>query len=248
MIVEEKRMKICPNCHLELDDKFRFCHQCGCKLENKVEAAFCPYCGNRIETEGEFCPYCGNVLTEEIDEKPTTQQFVHSTNQYSNNVKASNSATTVLAGIDTKDSSEVKDSEEPFFSIKHLFSYEGRRGRLSYLKVDVFWRILSEILYFFTLGSLPIMLVLALLLSYPQFCNIAKRMHDLNKPSSWALMLLILGQITAFGVHASKFLAMSNNTFLYGRLVIALIVFIPFLVLYFKEGTKGSNQFGSNPL
>lgn len=82
-------MKFCPNCHLELDEKFQFCHQCGCKLENKVEVAFCPYCGNRIETEGEFCPYCGNVLTEEIDEKPTTQQFVHSTNQYSNNVKAS---------------------------------------------------------------------------------------------------------------------------------------------------------------
>ena len=58
------KMKICPNCSVEYEDKYAFCHQCGGKLQEKIEQNFCPFCGNKVETDGEFCPFCGNSLEE----------------------------------------------------------------------------------------------------------------------------------------------------------------------------------------
>ena len=249
-------MKFCPKCNLEYEDKFTFCHQCGSKLQEKIEQFFCPYCGNKIETDGTFCPYCGNAL-EEAAVASTVSNLSFDKYSSNNSVLPKHNI-----NIEYKDVAqnqpvyEIKDSEERFFSKRHLFTYDGRRGRLSYISVQMFLSFLLEVV---ALILVPVVLSLGeagflfaflidLVLAYPIFCNTAKRMHDLNWPTSWAAILTVLGIFITYGNKLTKAFARTNNTVLYGRMVVVLIFCVPFLYLTFKKGTDGPNQYGPDPL
>ena len=251
-------MKICLNCKLEYEDKYAFCHQCGSKLQEKIEQIFCPYCGNKIETDGGFCPFCGNSLGE-TDSNSTVSIFNVSNNS---SLTTSNESVSPNLNIDYTDvmlnqsSYKVKDSDEPFFSKQHLFTYYGRRGRMSYLSVQVFWSIITKVLTLFVIpvvfalgdAGLLFAFIIDLAFAYPMFCNISKRMHDLNWPTSWATILCVLGILLSYGIDATKPFAFSSNSILYGRLIVALIFCIPFFFLTFKKGTDGPNQYGEDPV
>lgn len=244
-------MRFCQKCNLEYDDKFLFCHKCGSKLQEKIEQNYCPYCGNKIETDGEFCPFCGNSLDEtnavsklDLVSTPTDNPLSATKNEIAQPMYNSEPRTV----IQKQPALEVKDSEESFFSKQHLFTCNGRRGRMSYVIVQTFWGIISEVLLFLTLGNIALILFAELLLAYPRVCNIIKRVHDLNKPTSWAVMLFVLGEVASILIHATGFLAMADKTALYGRLFFALLVCIPFFMLFFKKGTDGPNQYGSDPV
>ena len=252
------KMRFCPNCNLEFDDRYAFCHQCGDKLQEKIEQNFCPYCGNQIETDGVFCPFCGNSL-EESDATPKVGNFtvaVDNSHTVPNTVVSPKNHVEYNHVTQSQSVYEVKDSEEPFLTKHHLLSYDGRRGRMSYLKVQIFWSIITKVLTLFVvplvfaLGNIGILVgfIIDLIFAYPMFCNVSKRMHDLEWPTSWAAILCVLGVLLSYGIEATKPFAGSSNSILYGRLVIVLIFCIPFVLLVFKKGTEGPNRYGQDPL
>ena len=71
--------------------------------------------------------------------------------------------------------------------------------------------------------------IVGLIIMYPMFCNVSKRMHDLDKPTSWAVILVLLGAATPF----------------YPMAYVALIV--GSIYPGFFRGTVGSNQYGEDP-
>ena len=87
-----------------------------------------------------------------------------------------------------------------------------------------------------------------LVLAYPMFCNVSKRMHDLDWSTSWSAVLCLFGVFLSYGNEVTKSLAGSNNSMLYGKVVVALIFCIPFIILTFKKGTEGPNQYGEDPV
>ena len=250
-------MKICLNCKLEYEDKYAFCHQCGSKLQEKIEQNFCPFCGNKIETDGGFCPFCGNSLEKTESVVNTSNAIIDNSLKTTNKSYSSESVVKSVSLENKQSVYEIKESDEPFFSKQHLLTYNGRRGRLSYLKVGVFWSIIIQIL---TLFLVPIVIALGnvvgllfaflidLVLAYPMFCNVSKRMHDLDWPTSWSAVLCLFGVFLSYGNEVTKSLAGSNNSMLYGKVVVALIFCIPFIILTFKKGTEGPNQYGEDPV
>ena len=248
-------MKFCPNCNLEYEAKYAFCNKCGSKLQEKIEHNFCPYCGNKVETDGEYCPFCGNSLKE--TDAVSVNDNINASNDKpfntTNNETVSPKYTIKHENVTQKKLGyEVKDSEEPFFSKQHLFTYDGRRGRMSYLSVQVFWSIITNILTLFltpvvvALGDIGLLLafIIDCVLGYPMFCNTARRMHDLDWPTSWAVVLSILAIIIQYGFSMTKSLSGSNNSVLYLKWIIVIALFIPLVFLFFKKGTEGPNQYG----
>ena len=251
------KMKICPNCNLKYEDKFAFCHHCGGKLQEKIEQNFCPYCGNKVETDGVFCPFCGNSL-KETDAVSTDSNYGVSTNSFSTTSDQSSLSKLNIDFIDIKPKQticKIKDSEEPFFSKHHLFTYDGRRGRKSYLIVNVFWTIIMQLLTFcltpvvLALGDAGLLFafIFDVVKAYPMFCNTAKRMHDLNWSTSWAVSFCALALFTQYGLILANPFSLSNSSVLYLKWIIVIILFIPLILLLFKKGTEGPNQYGSDP-
>ena len=251
-------MKFCPNCNVEYEDKFAFCHHCGRKLQEKIEQNFCPYCGNKVETDGEFCPFCGNSL-KETEAVSTINNYEVSTNS---TLTTSNKSSLPKFNIEIADikpnqaACKIKDSEEPFFSKEHLLTYGGRRGRMSFISVQVFWSVITSVVTFcltpvvLAMGDIGLLLafIIDAIMAYPLFCNVAKRMHDLDWPTSRAVALAVAGIILSWLIEATKPFSRSNDALLYGRVIVAVAFCIPFLLLNFKKGTDGPNQYGSDPL
>lgn len=46
--------KICPKCHSEIDDLWKFCPLCKEKLSKEI----CYACEHEINSQWKFCPYC----------------------------------------------------------------------------------------------------------------------------------------------------------------------------------------------
>ncbi len=243
-------MMLCPKCKLKYEDKFLFCRQCGSKLQEIIEQNFCPFCGNKIETNGDFCPYCSNSLAE-TNTNSVVNGINLSTDKFVNTIGKSVRPVHTVEHDATEQNQfccEMKDSDEPFFSKRHLFSCEGRRGRLSFIKVLFFWWIISETFFFLYSGNFTVLVLFGLLLAYPQFCNLAKRFHDFNLSTSWAFAFYMVVFLLSIGIHATHSLAMLEKSVLSVRLLIAGFFIIPCCLLCFKKGTTGTNKFGSDPV
>lgn len=220
-------MKVCPKCNKEYDDEFMFCNYCGSKLQGNVENVFCSYCGQLVDYDSDFCSFCGKRIGNNAD---LSKECVGNQEPFY----------------------IVKDSEEPFFSKHHLFSYDGRRGRSSYFNVMLFWRFVLLIPDKFldvisdkvdSIGSFILFFGLLLVLSYPLFCNVAKRLHDLNVSTKGAICFSIIVQILFMILEITK--ASGNKS---ASVIIALILTAMTLPLLIIKGTDGSNQYGEDPL
>ena len=138
--------------------------------------------------------------------------------------------------------------------IKNLLTTEGRHGRKKYLFVSLFWCFLYSVLDYFlkeAFGGKPVSdyflkevfagkmislytighgcLYIAYI--YVFFCNAAKRFHDLNKSTWWAVAFSFIPIL----------LGLYNR-----RLGVITIILLNIYPQFFK-GTEGPNQYGDEP-
>lgn len=94
----QTRMRTCPNCKTEIEDKYSHCWNCGSKFtatqpmiekrlaaapqfpsvkENQTRATTCPNCKREIEDKYSHCWNCGSklVATQPVTKKPVAPQF-----------------------------------------------------------------------------------------------------------------------------------------------------------------------------
>ncbi|MCR5084220.1 MAG: DUF805 domain-containing protein [Succinivibrionaceae bacterium] len=139
-------------------------------------------------------------------------------------------------------------------SVKHCLTkgylkFSGRASRSEY-----WWFFLATSLLDLALGMLPESLsflaqVAGLALFLPTLGVAARRLHDLNHSALWLLLgyavpcviatYAIFSVLTGNG--AGLILSMAMG-------VIALIIFLVFLVMFMMRGTEGPNRFGEDPL
>ena len=213
---------------------------------------FCAYCGKELPPNVVFCPYCGNksVLPKEDNNtqivEPTYQRQ-DTVNSYNENTTDAtlNSAVTGSAYYDNKESDaySVSAKDDPTyaspFSKTGLFNYRGRRSRSDYFKVGCTTAIIQN-----ALKKVPVVnIIVIIILIYVNFTNASKRLHDIEKPTSWAIALGVLDFISGFIIGFGEY-SMSFNTMM---LTIA-IPFIPRIILLCIKGTEGPNQHGPDPL
>ena len=220
-------MKQCVKCNKEYNDELNFCSTCGSALSIKPQEYFCPSCNKSLgESFDKFCPYCGTrFIGQATDDNSKSQQHESHVN----------------AKQDFNQANDVFTKKSNGFSIGYVFSKEcmfspdGRRGRMGYwgmcfLISAIIGLITGISSAVFTPDTAIMVTGLAgLLMCYPMYCNVAKRMHDLDKPTSWAVLLMVLSFVSAF-------FPMMN-------------IFLIVLGCYpaFFRGTDGSNQFGDDP-
>ena len=129
--------------------------------------------------------------------------------------------------------------------IKAMYlSSEGRIGRLAYfgysLALGIAYSILAVILgMLLGMVGVIIALILYIALLYPQYNLAAKRFHDLNQPSQYALYMI--GAALVAGV-----LVQIPSLHMVGGLL-DLLLLIVFLYLLFVPGTAGANSYGAAP-
>ena len=235
-------MKTCIKCNLKYDDDCVFCNKCGSKLHLEDENTFCQYCGMIVDDNSDFCPFCGKKISVDMKQKVDV-----------NNLQKDKVYQPANKMISDKNDYlySVNDSKEPFFSKHHLFSYDGRRGRSSYFNVMLFWRFIlfipDKFLSVITdkaddIGSVLFVIVLSLLMSYPSFCNIAKRLHDLNVSTNHAVCYFVFVQAFFMALEIAK--GSGNST---ASTIIALVLIGMAFPLLFAKGTAGPNQYGEDP-
>ena len=138
--------------------------------------------------------------------------------------------------------------------IKNLLTTEGRHGRLKYLFVSLLGCFLYSVLDYFlkeAFGGKPVsdyflkevfagkMIslytighgCLYIAYVYAFFCNAAKRFHDLNKSTWWAVAFSFIPIL----------LGLYNR-----RLGVITIILLNIYPQFFK-GTEGPNQYGDEP-
>jgi uncharacterized membrane protein YhaH (DUF805 family) len=92
--------------------------------------------------------------------------------------------------------------------------------------------------------------VVQLALLYPSIALMAKRLHDRNRPTWWAAIVMVpailQGLLNAMGVIGDP-LNQNALDYLFG--LVMFVVGVWFLIeLGFLRGTQGANQYGPDPL
>ncbi len=217
---------------------------------------FCAYCGKELPPNVVFCPYCGNksVLPKEDNNTQiveSTYQRQDTVNSYNENTTdvTMNSAVTGSAYYDNKgsDAYSVSAKDDPTyakpFSKTGLFNYRGRRSRSDYFKVGFTTALVQN-----ALKKVPVInIIVIIVLIYVNFTNASKRLHDIDKPTSWAVILGIFDFICGFIIGVVEASVSGVGAFNTVMLSIA-IPFIPRLILLCIKGTEGPNQYGPDPL
>ncbi len=217
-------MKVCSKCGQQYLDDFSFCGKCGIPLTDLVEARVCPSCHRNFgDQQISFCPYCGVGLINQAQNSATVTPNINY-----------NSASNMQMG-----NPAIRKNEHSFFSRENLLTADGRRGRLTYFLLNGCWGAIYGFLSSFMNSvfrnpdiNLIINLILMGVFSYLMYCNAAKRFHDLDRPTSWAAIFVIV----------PLFISLLNQW--YGFIVGVLANIYP---LFFK-GTEGPNQYGEDPL
>lgn len=220
-------MKICNKCGMQYSNDMVFCGKCGIPLTDLVEGRVCPSCHRNFgDQQVSFCPYCGvSLVTQSVNSTVATP--INTNNNYN------------YAPITQMEATTNTENNSSFFSYDYLFRPDGRRGRLNYLFVNMFlgfvYGALEKITSFIFRSSdtalLVALIVLTIAYAYPLYCNLAKRFHDLDKPSSWAAVFVIVS-ILANIINPG-----------YGIFVgLALNIYPQFF-----KGTEGTNQYGEEP-
>ena len=128
----------------------------------------------------------------------------------------------------------------PVLSSAGLFSFSGRRNRLPYFIINCILLLafnFCEFWFNYPLLSLPAFMAIWAVLGlglYISLTNTSKRLHDLNHPAWFALVILAVELLPLIEPTL-------NSICLLARLPIGLY-------LTFWLGTEGTNQYGRNPL
>lgn len=206
---------------------------------------FCSNCGSKVRDGSKFCSACGAGI-EAMENKPLISNNVESEIQQSEPIASKKSV--------------IEEKYVPDDDIqKTFFSMKGRLNRWRYFKRTIVLGIISTflitileaILYD---GEIP-ELILMLAFLYPQYCLDVRRLMDLGKKNTWAqnkLVADIYMTIFVYFFGAESILpgqGASGDTRLIAMLWIALLVSIVIsLNLLFREGSKGRNAYGPDPI
>lgn len=218
---------------------------------------FCAYCGKELPSNVVFCPYCGNKSVIPKDEDNNTriiepsyqgQETVNNCNENTTDVMTNPTITgsTYYDSIGSN-SENILEKDDPTyanpFSKTGLFNYRGRRSRSDYFKVGCTTAIIQN-----ALKKVPVVNVIVIfVLIYVNFTNASKRLHDIDKPTSWAIVLGILDFVCGFIIGVVETSVSGVGSFNTVMLSIA-IPFIPRIILLCIKGTDGPNQYGPDPL
>ena len=118
-----------------------------------------------------------------------------------------------------------------------FFRQDGRLNRLRYFKRMLVVGIVSSLLNILIGSTLGTLITL-----YPQYCLVLRRLHDLGKDNTLALVTIGMGIFTAFIPF------MDSESILPLLMILGLIGLVIGLYLLFKKGDEGPNQYGPDPL
>lgn len=235
-------MKECIKCNQSYDDNIVFCPKCGTKLLEKSSEFFCAYCGEKLPSNITFCPFCGNKII--VPKEDINTENVEST--YSDKGTDGTSYDNIRLGSDSISEKDDPTYAKPF-SKTGLFNYRGRRSRSDYFKVGCTTAIIHN-----TVKKIPVVNIIILaLLIYINFTNASKRLHDINKPTSWAIGLAVLDMTTTMVIEYGNSLVSKGepfNTVMTIYVIAMAMIFLPRIILLCIKGTDGPNQYGPDPL
>jgi uncharacterized membrane protein YhaH (DUF805 family) len=123
-------------------------------------------------------------------------------------------------------------------------SSEGRLGRLAYfcfgLAIGLVYAVIATILGML-LGPVGgiIALIFYVALLYLHYNLTAKRFHDLNQPSQYAIYVIILAVVAGVLAQISSLHLVS--------MLLSLLLLVAGLYLLFMPGTAGANSYGAAP-
>ncbi len=213
-------------------------------LQSDVPRNICPSCKSVIYAKNlNSCPYCGKSLnggSSNINNHTpvsVTKPLPPDVNIKKNYVKmqplthADNSSNTNFVPAAMAEQTTNNNSS--------LFSPNGRRGRLNYFFVELVLVIVYYSLLFIInsvfrgqgTATMVVTLIVYIAYVYLMYCNVAKRFHDFNKPSSWAVAFLLVPIIV----------------FLFNPVYGLIAIVISGLYPLFAKGTSGPNQYGDEP-
>ena len=156
-----------------------------------------------------------------------------------------NSHPELMDSIYTKDEAATIS---PILSSKGLLSVNGRRRRKQYFIISLFLSFLHN-----TFDKLPItdelwfiILPPLLFVTYLQIANNAKRFHDLNKPTTYAVVYCILATLLTTFYDITKIYDIAQMRWNTNSLftIVLLAVWLTRIYLIFAPGTEGSNNYG----
>lgn len=224
-------MKICPNCKMQLEEDAGFCTECGCNLAQfaittQLASPHCEKCGTSLRQGARFCPSCGNVIpTSNSGQNQVSAQFVQTP-------FIANPAQSMNTGM--KNASMLETLKEMFLS------QEGRLNRKPF-----FLRGLAAVaagfvaqIIILTIMGLPFGLRLGqfaqIAFWFPQYCLMVRRLHDIGQNDTLAKVAsaLWIGGIM---------LGSSGSVLLLAESAIGLYLLV-------KEGDRGANAYGADPL
>lgn len=132
-------------------------------------------------------------------------------------------------------------NKEAVFFKSYLFSFKGRRNRLPYFLTALTLHIIFNFLIKLAVsnrlssGTVLVLYLACLFFSYIHMTNIAKRLQDLNINGYLAIPVVIVSNILLF-VRKE-----------FGLICMAILLVLG-LILIFKKGTLGDNNYGTDPL
>ncbi len=196
---------------------------------------FCTNCGKELPKNVQLCTYCGveNKIID-IAENTSESKVIDSENKQSH--------------FENK----VYTSDDPtyanIFSDTGMLKPAGRRGRWDYFKVCVFWTLIASIV---SIGNI---IVSTIIFTYTDFVNTAKRLHDLNHSTKWAILLSSIRLVMGLYLDFVVFMYEKNKDYsiILDSIPITIAVLItgllPEIYFMFFKGTTGPNDYGPDPL
>ena len=188
-------------------------------------ANFCVKCGAAVTPETKFCASCGAhiAISQGNHQSPPVMSPFETTRHQTETLSAQS--------VDMLSADNLQ---------RMFLSREGRLNRKPY-----FWCI-------FVLGCIEVVVgmiagqnvqtLLGLVFIYPEYCLYIRRLHDIGSDERLAILAAAGSAIVLLGRDT---LPDNSPEF---ALMIIVAYFSILLYMLFKEGTRGPNQYGADPL
>ena len=202
-------------------------------LKLKPKENVCPGCGNELYAKNlHSCPYCDYKFDSPEAAKPDINKL------NTNELKITSIPPNISHNNYNPDPATQRVKSTNNENSSSFFSPKGRRGRLNYFFVSTILTIVFIACLFIVKSifrnaaeTAIIAVLVYITFVYLLFCNEAKRFHDLDKSSLWAVaFLMVPGIVIRFNP-------------MFGLIAIIIASLYPL----FAKGTSGPNQYGDEP-